>query len=133
MRIKLFNQSTILVVLILIFGTLTLTFGEGVQKRIRFAKGRSSAVVNSAVLREDVDMYIVGAKAGQTMRIKITSVEDNARIQITKPQQKGLLPGAGFDEDITEWSQKLTETGDYLIEVAPTRGNATYRLSVEIR
>ena len=133
MRIKIFNQSSILVVLILIFGTLTLTFGEGVQKRIRFAKGRSSAVVNSAVLREDVDMYIVGAKAGQTMRIKITSVEDNARIQITKPQQKGLLPGAGFDEDITEWSQKLTETGDYLIEVAPTRGNATYRLSVEIR
>jgi hypothetical protein len=29
--------------------------------------------------------------------------------------------------------QKLTETGDYLIEVAPTRGNATYRLTVEIR
>jgi hypothetical protein len=105
MRIKIFNQSTILVVVILILGTLTLTFGEGVQKRIKFAKGRSSAVVNSAVLREDVDMYIVGAKAGQTMRVKITSVEDNARIQITKPHQKGLLPGAGFDEDITEWSR----------------------------
>ena len=130
---KIFNQSSILVVVILIFGALTLAFGEGVQKRIKFAKGRSSAVVNGAVLRDDVDMYIVAAKAGQTMKVKITSVEDNARIQITKPRQKGLLPGAGFDEDITEWSQKLTETGDYLIEVAPTRGNATYRLTVEIR
>lgn len=133
MRTKIFNQSSILVVVILIFGTLTLTFGEGVQKRIKFAKGRNSAVINSAVLREDVDTYIVGAKAGQTMKVKITSVENNAAIQITKPRQKGLLPGAGFDEDITEWSQKLTETGDYLIEVAPTRGNATYRLTVEIR
>ena len=133
MKVTALRQSSILVVVILILGTLTLTFGDGVQKRIRFAKGRNSAVINSAVLREDVDQYIVGAKAGQRMKVKVTSVENNAAIQITIPRQKGLRPGAGFDEDITEWSEALTETGDYLIDVAPTRGNATYRLTVEIQ
>jgi type II secretory pathway pseudopilin PulG len=133
MRMRAFHQSSILVVVILILGTLTLTFGEGVRKRIRFAKGRNSTVINNAVLREDVDQYIVGAKAGQKMKVQITSVESNASFEISKPRQGGFLPGAGFEDDARTWSGELPETGDYTIEVAPTRGNATYRLTVEIR
>ena len=133
MRIKAVHQSTVLVVVILLLGTLTLTFGEGVRKRIRFAKGRSSTVISNAVLREDVDQYIVGAKAGQRMKVVITSLESNAAFQISSPRNGGTLPGAGFDDDVTKWSGELPETGDYVIEVAPTRGNATYRLTVEIR
>lgn len=128
-----FHRLTIPVVVILILGTLTVTFGEGVRKRIRFAKGRNSTVVSNAVLREDVDQYIVGAKAGQRMKVTITSLENNASFEISKPRNEGTLPGAGFDDDATKWSGELPETGDYLIEVAPTRGNATYRLTVEIR
>jgi hypothetical protein len=133
MRTRTFHQSGILVVMILILGSLTLTFGDGVRKRIKFAKGRNSTAINNAVLREDVDQYIVGAKAGQKMTVKITSVEGNASFQISKPGNGGMLPGAGFDDDVTKWSGELPETGDYTIEVAPTRGNATYRLTVEIR
>jgi type II secretory pathway pseudopilin PulG len=127
------HQSTILVVVILIVGTLTLALGEGVRKRVRFAKGRNSTIISNAVLREDVDQYIVGAKAGQTMKVAITSLEHNASFQITQPGNNGTLPGAGFDDDVTKWSGELPETGDYVIEVAPTRGNATYRMSIEIR
>lgn len=92
-----------------------------------------STVINNAVLREDVDQYLVGANAGQRMKVEITSVEGNASFQISKPRNEGMLPGAGFDDDVTKWSGELPETGDYVIEVAPTRGNATYRLTVEIR
>jgi type II secretory pathway pseudopilin PulG len=133
MRTKALHQSTILAVVILVLGTLTVTFADGDRRRIRFAKGRNSMVINNAVLREDIDQYIVGAKAGQKMKVTITSVESNAAFEISRPGTGGMLPGAGFEDDATKWSGELPDTGDYLIEVAPTRGNATYRLTVEIR
>ena len=122
-----------LVASILICGTMSVSFADGVRKRIKFPRGRTSTVINNAVLREDIDQYLVGARSGQRMRIEITSVEGNASFQIVRPGNKGMLPGAAFDDDATKWNGVLPETGDYVIEVAPTRGNATYRLKVEIR
>jgi hypothetical protein len=84
-------------------------------------------------LREDFDQYLLGARAGQRMKVEISSVEGNASFQMTIPNNKGMLPGASWDDDATQWNGVLPETGDYVIEVAPTRGNATYRLKVEIR
>ena len=122
-----------LVASILICGTMSVSFADGVRKRIKFPRGRTSTVINNAVLREDIDQYLVGAKSGQRMKIEITSVEGNAAFQITRPGNKGMLQGAAWDDDATQCNGVLPETGDYVIEVAPTRGNATYRLKVEIR
>ena len=99
---------------------------------IKFPRGRTSTVINNAVLRDEIDQYILNARAGQRMKVDISSVENNATFQITRPDKSQLLPGAGFDDDARHWSGELPETGDYAIEVAPTRGNATYRLKVEI-
>jgi hypothetical protein len=132
MNLRAFDRLTILLV-VLMFGTVTLTLAEGVRKRIKFPRGSSSTVINNAVLRDEIDQYIVNARAGQKMKVDITSVEDNASFQITGPDKTQLLPGAGFDDDVKHWNGELPESGDYTIEVAPTRGNATYRLKVEIR
>jgi hypothetical protein len=132
MKFRLFDRLTILLV-VLMLGTVTLTFAEGVRKRIKFPRGRTSTVINNAVLRDEIDQYILNARAGQKMKVDITSVEDNASFQITRPDKTQLLPGAGFDDDAKHWNGELPESGDYTIEVAPTRGNATYRLKVEIR
>jgi hypothetical protein len=48
---------------------------QGVKKKVRFAKGRSSITIREAVVRGDRDRYFVGAKAGQKMTVKITSIE----------------------------------------------------------
>jgi len=37
----------------------------------------------------------------------------------------------GMDEP-TNWNGTTPESGDYKIEVAPDRGNATYRLAVSV-
>ena len=132
MNFRFFDRLTILLV-VLMLGTVTLTFAEGVRKRIKFPRGRTSTVINNAVLRDEIDQYILNARAGQKMKVDITSVEDNASFQITGPDKTQLLPGAGFDDDVKHWNGELPESGDYTIEVAPTRGNATYRLKVEIR
>lgn len=105
----------------------------GVNKRIRFAKGKSSATVRGAVVRADSDRYLVGASAGQTMTVKITSLEKNAVFQIYEPNSDSTLAGAGEGEDATRWSGELPTSGDYAIVVGGTRGNATYSLTVTIR
>jgi hypothetical protein len=135
------NESTfkrragivLLLASMLFLGTITVTFADGVRKRIKFPHGRTSTVISNSVLREDIDQYLIGARAGQRMKVEITSVEGNAAFQIQRPSSKGMLPGAALDDDATRWNGELSETGDYVIEVAPTRGNATYRLKVEIR
>lgn len=127
---NLFDRPTILL-LVLMLGTVTLTFAEGVRKRVKFPRGSTSTVINNAVLRDEIDQYILNARAGQRMKVEISSVEDNASFQIVRPD-KTQLPGAGFDDDAKHWKGELPESGDYTIEVAPTRGNATYRLKVEI-
>jgi len=132
MNLRAFDRLTILLV-VLMLGTVTVTFADGVRKRIKFPRGSSSTVINNAVLRDEIDQYILNARAGQRMKVDISSVEDNASFQITRPDNTQLLPGASFDDDAKHWNGELPETGDYVIEVAPTRGNATYRLRVEIR
>jgi hypothetical protein len=122
-----------LMAIVLICGTMSVSFADGVRKRIKFPRGRTSTVINNAVLREDIDQYLIGARAGQRMKIEISSVEGNASFQLVRPGNKGMLPGAAWDDDATQWNGVLPELGDYVIEVAPTRGNATYRLKVEIR
>jgi type II secretory pathway pseudopilin PulG len=125
--------GVLLLVGILLLGTITAAFAEGVRKRIKFARGRNSTVISNAVLRAEIDQYLLGARAGQRMKVEITSLEANAAFQIQRPDNKGMLPGATFDDDATTWTGELPDNGDYVIEVAPTRGNATYRLKVEIR
>jgi hypothetical protein len=102
-------------------------------KRIRFARGSSSAGVEGAVLRGERAVYLVGARGGQQMRVRVVSPENNAVFQIHSPPGGAALPGAGETDDATAWSGTLPRSGDYRIVVGGTRGNASYSLHVEIR
>lgn len=103
---------------------------EGLTKRVRFPRGGTTATLKNSVVRGTRDRYTLGARAGQKMSVRITSVENNAVFDIYTPQG-GTLAGEG--EDSTDWSGTLPEDGDYIIEVGGTRGNATYTLEVTIR
>ena len=108
-------------------------FGEGVTKKVRFAKGTSSTTIRNAVIRGERDRYLVGAKAGQTMTVKITSLEKNAVFQIYLSGEQESLPGAGETDDATKWSGRLPADNEYVIVVGGTRGNASYTLRISIR
>lgn len=110
----------------------SLTAADGIRKRIKFAKGKSAATVSGAVVRGDSDTYLVGAKAGQTMTVKVTSPENNAVFQI-KDANGEYLQGAGETDDATSVTSDLPATGDYEIVVGGTRGNATYKLTVSVK
>ena len=116
-----------------------------VQPEIRFARGATSATVEGAVVRGDRDIYPITANAGQSMRVRITAIEDNAAFQIYLPGARYrlgpdgyeftgfTLEGAGEMDDATQWLGTLPATGTYLIVVGGTRGNAGYRMTVSIR
>jgi len=106
---------------------------EGVKKKVRFARGTSSTTITGAVIRGDRDRYYVGAKKGQTMSVKITSLEKNAVFQIYLAGEQESLPGAGDGDDAMKWSGKLPADSEYVIVVGGTRGNASYTLTITIK
>ena len=105
---------------------------DGITKRVRFAKGKSSATFSNAVIRGDRDTYILGAKAGQKMTVRVTALENNAAFQIENPDGE-YMEGAGETDDATSVTLSLPDSGDYKIIVGGTRGNASYKLTVSIR
>ncbi len=101
-------------------------------RRVRFARGASSATIKDSVVSGTRDRYLLGARKGQKMSIRIVSLEDNAVFDVVAPvnqagQQRTLK------QEAFSWSGTLPETGDYQIVVGSTRGNASYRLQVTIR
>jgi len=101
-------------------------------QRVKFARGRTTAVLKGAVIRATNDRYILGARDGQTMIVHITSLEKNAVFRISAPDGSEL-PGAEEEADANDWTGELPANGDYSIWVTPSRGNATYTLEVTIR
>lgn len=97
-------------------------------RRVRFPRGRTTKVIKDAVVRGTVDRYILGARKGQTLTVHITSVEDNAVFDVHRSGSKAKLA-----EESTDWTGELPRTGDYVVEVGGTRGNATYTLEITIR
>ena len=119
-------------VVLFALGSSALAIGDGITKRVRFARGKSSVTLSNSVIRGDRDTYILGAKSGQKMTVRITAVEKNAVFQIERPDGSNL-EGAGEMDDATSISTTLPNGGDYRIVVGGTRGNASYRLTISIR
>ena len=106
---------------------------QGLKRKVRFAAGTSSTTIRGAVIRGERDRYYLGAKAGQTMSVKITSTEKNAVFQIYFHGEEESLPGAGDNDDATNWSGELPIDNEYVIVVGGTRGNANYTLTISIK
>jgi hypothetical protein len=84
------------------------------------------------VLRGESASHVLAVRAGQTMRVRITSPERNAAFTLYPPASGRPIPGTEEERDATTWSGKLARSGDYVIRVGATRGNAQYTLRVEV-
>lgn len=96
--------------------------------RVKFPRGRTSTVISDSVVRGTRDNYILGARSGQKMTVRITSREDNAVFDIYTPGD-----GETLAQEATDWSGRLPVSGDYTVSVGGTRGNASYKLELMIR
>ena len=100
---------------------------------IRFARGATSAQLSGSLVRGETHRYSLTARATQQMRVRVRSAENNVVFQLYPPGSQRALPGAGEGADARTWSGALPATGDYVLVVGSTRGNASYTLEVGIR
>jgi hypothetical protein len=96
-------------------------------RRLQFAPGAISAVVEGNVVRGTRAIYLLRARGRQTMTVNITSLEQNAVFDIQAPN------GEYLQQEVTNWHGVLPRTGDYSVIVSGTRGNASYKLEVTIK
>lgn len=100
------------------------------RERIRFAPGTIAATVRGDVLSGGRREYVVGARAGQTMWVELTSDMGNVLLAIQGADgtlyKRGSVGGPYF-------SFVLPVTQDYIIIVASGGGGARYSMTVTIR
>ncbi len=98
---------------------------------IRFDEGAMSVEIDGALISGERDRYTLSAKAGETLEVMVTSLEDNAAFTILGPDNKPL-PGTEEGKDCTDWAKPVPADGTYAILVGSTRGNAAYTLKVDM-
>lgn len=119
---------------VMIFTSLVSASAQGNPQRIRFVRGHSSTTISGRVAGFDTKDYVVGARAGQEMTLRLKSSNPGAYFVIYS------INGRATDmNETTEWSERLSESGDYLIRVFMMRSAArrkgavaSYSLSISI-
>lgn len=98
-----------------------------IRYRIRFAPGKSGAVVKRRIRLGTAHVYSLRAAAGQEMTVTLTTGGDTS-FTIYAPAE-GIIETA---DGVTTWRGTLPSTGEYLIAVGTDR-TADYTLTVRIR
>jgi hypothetical protein len=98
------------------------------SSRIQFAKGASSANIQNA----ENHIYLLRAKAGQKLTLKINSLGARASVTLYGVNGKPLSPVFAGDEGKT-FSVRLPATGDYYIVGGSGTSNHFYDFKVTIK
>jgi hypothetical protein len=108
--------------------------GKAEPLRIELKRGASGTAVSGSVRRDEQYEYVLGAKKGQRLTIKITSTPVKSSVfQLLGEDQDtlGLEHDANFDVSLV-----LPKDGDYYINVSrptATRGKSNFTLAVTIK
>ena len=108
--------------------------GKAEPLRIEFKRGETSTTISGVVRGDEEAEYVLAAKKGQRLLIKITSTPVKSSVfQILGEDQDtlGLEYDANFDVSIV-----LPKDGDYFINVSrptSTKGTSRYRMTITIR
>jgi hypothetical protein len=101
--------------LVMIMCSGALAQGKAEPNRIEFKRGATSTIINGTVRGAEQAEYVLAAKKGQTLTMKITSVPARtAGFDLHGPEDVDL--GLEFDTNLS-FSRRLPKTGDYLITV----------------
>jgi len=98
------------------------------SRRLQFKRGTSEATVQGTVSIALPDTYLVGARAGQTMTVKLTAPRKSVRFLLMSPSTRSLVA-----DNARDWTGVLAETGDYTIIIDADARNSTYSMTVSIK
>jgi hypothetical protein len=98
------------------------------SRRLQFKPGTSSTTVTGKVSIALPDTFLVGARAGQVMTVKLTAPRKSVRFLLMSPTTRNLVA-----DNAREWTGTLPETGDYYIIVDADARNSTYSMTISIK
>jgi len=108
--------------------------GKAEPNRIEFKRGTTSTTISGTVRGGEEAEYVLAAKKGQKLIIKITSVPARSSgFDLHGPENVDL--GLEFDANL-DYSRRLPRTGDYLITVVKLSDlvrTSRYKLTVSVR
>ena len=108
--------------------------GKAEPNRIEFKRGTTSTTISGTVRGDEEAEYLLAARQGQKLVIKLTSVPAKTSVfQLLGPDNDTL--GLEYDANY-DYSGVLPTTGDYFISVKrPTtaKGRSRYKLTVTIK
>lgn len=106
-------------------------------ERVQFARGASSATLHGNVHGYDSVDYVVGARRGQTMTVRMQTTNASAYFNVLPSRGDGTaLDGAA---NVVDWRGVLPSSGDYVVRVYLMRNaarrdeHANYTLTVGVR
>ena len=98
------------------------------SRRLQFKRGTSSTTVTGKVSIALPDTYLVGARAGQVMTLKLTAPRKSVRFLLMSPTTRNLVA-----DNAREWTGTLPEMGDYYIIIDADERNSTYSMTISIK
>jgi len=97
-------------------------------RRLQFKRGTSQTTVQGKVSIALPDTYLVGARAGQVMTVKLTAARKSVRFLLMSPSTRSLVA-----DNARDWTGVLDETGDYTIIIDADARNSAYSMTVSIK
>jgi len=96
------------------------------KHRVTFKKGATSAKVKDTIRGFEYRDYLIGAIAGQTIAVKLTSMNTYTMFSIFQPDGANLEGTA----QVVNFSGRIPASGDFVIRVAMMRAEARRKKSV---
>ena len=106
-------------------------------ERVQFARGASSATLHGNIHGYDTVDYVLGARGGQTLNVRLQPTNASAYFNITKQgADEALFVGSTSGNSFTG---RLPSNGDYVVRVYLMRNaarrdeHANYSLTIGVR
>jgi len=100
--------------------------------QIRFARGQNSAVVRGRLTRADRDQYLIRARAGQWMTVRLDAADARMGFDVYVTQGLEALPVTEADRLQRAWTGRLPAGDEYYINVLTPGAGGAYSFEVRI-
>ena len=108
--------------------------GKAEPKRIEFKRGTTSTVISDVVHGDEQAEYVLEAKKGQRLTIKLNATPAKSSCFDLKGPD-GVDVGLEYDCN-QDYSKPLPATGEYFLTVSrpsPGKGTSRYRMTITIK
>lgn len=100
--------------------------------QVRFARGRNSTVVRGRITRADRDQYLVRARPGQWMTVRLDAADARMGFDVYVTTGFEALPVTEADRLQREWTGRLPAGDEYYINILTPGTGGAYSFEVKI-